>query len=553
MNSFKLPKWWVQSQTRTSLPEEGDLEGCFEHISSFMNSQRLLELEDNGMVDLLMLKDTVDNVVKCQDGVVFDITVNDDANVHDTVTNDQPTDTTHAPTNSARSTHFSDTDNTTAVNTNQTVPVVENTSGAMASSVGPTPNSELQKMLQSNEELSKKLMQCITTPTTQSVSSQPSVTQSAAQNRETLYSSDQYKPSTLQPREKVISIRELSYLQRREFKIQGGQIGDHNSDITYSNVCKQIDEGIQEDFSDSEIVRAVLRIIKPGNFKDMLMNKDDVTVAELKGFLQSHLREKNSTELFQELMCTKQNNNETPQQFLYRAIGQRIVFTSNLPDASIKYSRATVQDVFLHTVYQGLEHRHNDIRRELKPLLSDAEVKDKTILRHVMKITTEESERQQRLGPTPHQTQTNVRSAQFGASTTQEQGAKQQITEHAAGMDIIQQLSAKIEALTRVVDSMKQPIQPLKTEQTCQFSTRNMTNPRRERTNGCPRCVEQGLSNCNHCFYCGEEGHRAVGCLKKPKHQGNWSRSLQGAPSDRVSNVPAKWCQWKPDSHKKHH
>lgn len=40
-----------------------------------------------------------------------------------------------------------------------------------------------------------------------------------------------------------------------------------------------------KDFSDSEIVRAVLRIIKPGNFKDMLMNKDDVSVEELKGFI----------------------------------------------------------------------------------------------------------------------------------------------------------------------------------------------------------------------------------------------------------------------------
>lgn len=67
-----------------SVLEEGDPDGCFEHISSFMNSQRLLELEDNGMVDLLMLKDTVDNVINDQDVVLFDKTVNDDAHVHDT-------------------------------------------------------------------------------------------------------------------------------------------------------------------------------------------------------------------------------------------------------------------------------------------------------------------------------------------------------------------------------------------------------------------------------------------------------------------------------------
>ena len=117
-------------------------------------------------------------------------------------------------------------------------------------------------------------------------------------------------------REKLVSLRDLSYLHRREFKILGGQIGDHGSDITYNNICKQIEEGAREDFSEAEIVRSVLRIVKPRNFKDMLMNKEDMTVAELKMFLQSHLGEKNSTELLQELMCAKQSESETPQQFL---------------------------------------------------------------------------------------------------------------------------------------------------------------------------------------------------------------------------------------------
>lgn len=101
------------------------------------------------------------------------------------------------------------------------------------------------------------------------------------------------------------------------------------------------------------MVRDVLRIIKPGHFKDILMNKEEMTLAELKEFLQAHLREKNSTELFEELMCARQDEQETPQQFLYRVIGlkQPILFSSKLPDAGIKYSAATVQDVFLHTVH----------------------------------------------------------------------------------------------------------------------------------------------------------------------------------------------------------
>lgn len=113
----------------------------------------------------------------------------------------------------------------------------------------------------------------------------------------------------------------------------------------------------------------------------MLMNKEEITVAELKVFLQVHLSEKNTTELFQELMCARQDEQETPQQFLYSVIAlkQRVLFSSKWPDAGIKYS-ATVQDVFLHTVRQGLGHKYTDIRRELKPLLSGNDVSDETIL-----------------------------------------------------------------------------------------------------------------------------------------------------------------------------
>ncbi|KAK0134695.1 hypothetical protein N1851_029711 [Merluccius polli] len=125
------------------------------------------------------------------------------------------------------------------------------------------------------------------------------------------------EPASQSAREGMTSLRELSYLPRREFKVQGG---DQSSDISYNNVCRQIDDGIREGFTDSEIVRGVLKIIRLGIFKEMLINKDDMTVTEFKGFLQTHLKEKNSTELFQELMCTKQDENETPQQFLYRVI-----------------------------------------------------------------------------------------------------------------------------------------------------------------------------------------------------------------------------------------
>lgn len=126
--------------------------------------------------------------------------------------------------------------------------------------------------------------------------------------------------------------------------IQGGQFGDQRSDLSYNNICRQIDEGVEERLSKTELLGGVLRVNKSGNFKNMLMHKDDLTIDELKGFLQFHLGGRSNTIRFQELMCTKKNYNETPQQFLYHVIGlkQNILFAAKYADTEIKFNANTV-------------------------------------------------------------------------------------------------------------------------------------------------------------------------------------------------------------------
>lgn len=68
---------------------------------------------------------------------------------------------------------------------------------------------------------------------------------------------------------------------RREFKIYGGQISDIGSEMSYSSLCKQMDQGLLEGFSESEVIRTVLKITKPGTFREMLTSKDDLTMIEL--------------------------------------------------------------------------------------------------------------------------------------------------------------------------------------------------------------------------------------------------------------------------------
>lgn len=431
-----------------------DQEGCFDHISSFMYSKPLLEAEDGGMVDLLMLKDFIDDVIENRQ--VCDDSEDVDSPVTQTVTQTvQPP----RPSSGMGDSPTQPVPVTTIANMVNRPPVAGTTSPAgLASSIPDITNAELQEMLNSYEALGKRLRQSVMVPTEQSPR-QPTglLVQADLTQSDPLQPNPPGQPRARPTREGMISLRDLSYLQRREFRVQGGQVGDHSSDISYNNICKQMGEGIREGFPDAEIVRGVLRIIKPGTFKDMLINEDDLTVLELKGFLQAHLREKNSTELFQELMCARQDESETPQQFLYRVIGlkQRVLFTSKMSDAGIKYSAATVQDVFLHSVYQGLGYKHSDIRRELKPLLSSGEVSDETILRHIMRITSEESERQKRIGSSRRQNITSAHSAQSELNTLQE-CRKQDRPIDTTKTDPIKELTAKVNELAGLVEAMRQ-------------------------------------------------------------------------------------------------
>ncbi|KAL1269483.1 hypothetical protein QQF64_031772 [Cirrhinus molitorella] len=487
----------VPGRDQSELDPE-DSENCFDHINAFMTCEFLLESEDQGMSELLSLQETV-NSVKQLCTVAYSQEINKDIQ---TTSKPQSLNTTDPvqPTSSFNVTGSGD-----------------------IRKAGADTDTEVQRMLSDYEELSKKLRQYMSTPTQHNTLAQH------MQTSETTQHTSQPEVAKQLHSDRVFPVSSLSYIPHREFKIHGGQIGDHTSDITYNNVCRQIDNGFKENFSDAEIVRGVLRIIKPGFFKDMLMNKEDMTIRELKGFLQSHLGDRSSTELFQELMCTKQSEHETPQQFLYRVMGlkQKILFAARQAGSDKKYNPATVQDVFLHTVYQGLGHKCKDIRSELKPLLADSNISDDEILKHVMKVTSEENERLRRLGAPSRSKSSMASCAQLSQEPATETKAVKETPEMKCHSDTITQLTAKIDALTSMVDTMKHSTSP-SPRSSCECSASKSTAHHITRPRGCPQCVERGLQGCAHCFICGQEGHRAVGCLRKPQRQGNEKRSLKG-------------------------
>lgn len=333
----------------------------------------------------------------------------------------------------------------------------------------------------------------------------------------------------------VIKLTDVAaLLPRREFRIHSGQISDSDSDVSYSSLCRQIDEGLSENLTEAEVIRTVLQLIKPGTFKDMLMTKDGLTVAELKRFLRAHLRDKSSAELFQELSNAKQQEKESPQQFMYRLMGlkQRVVFASQQGSSEFQYDTKLVHGVFLHSLYQGISEKYAYVRRDLKPVISNTSVTDDFILEIMTKSISEEVGRQARLGHTHKNKTVTVSATQQGERqhagpppAEVQASVLQTKAEVQANRIAIHELTAHVSALAKSIEKVFIPTNS--TPELPQVNSASTVQPPKSATKGkCQPCLAQGTAICNHCFRCGQEGHRAVGCLSKTKSAGNVRRSL---------------------------
>ncbi|XP_061817764.1 uncharacterized protein [Nerophis lumbriciformis] len=478
---------------------KGDEESCFDYICTYLNCRTLLESEDQGISCLLSLRDTINDIRASRFAEVRHA-----KQTESVIINPPPLQLTTMQQGQRD-------------NSDDTLPHVSADSQAL----------EYQILMANYESLGRKISEYETQKTRTynathmyDSTNMPTLTDTrqahtamhtpTSAGTQTLHQAASHaRPSSMVP------LREIPLLQRREFKVHGGQVGDSVSDISYHGLCKQIDEGLKASYSEGEIIQGIFRIVRPGQFKDMLVNKDDLTLCELRSFLRSHLSGKSGSELFQELMSTRQLESESPQQFLYRMIGlkQKVLFASRQGNMDIEYEPRTVQNVFLRTILQGLLPKFSDIRTELKPMLSDYAVSDEALIRHVSQVCSEESERQRRLAHGSRQKVTHAHSAQLETDKDMEKTLQHKTKNKS---NVIEELSSKVDALTKLVESLTAN-QML--EQPCRCTNARPRPRQTARQYSCPKCAEEGTSPCHHCFLCGEVGHRAVGCLKRPRVQ----------------------------------
>ena len=152
---------------------------------------------------------------------------------------------------------------------------------------------------------------------------------------------------------------DASKVLRWEFKIHGVVAGDNFKDrLSFLSLVRQIESGTKAGYKESEIVEAVIRAVSPSlNLRSYLEMIRDLSLSRFRQIIKSHFKQKLATELYQELSVLCQEANESPQDFLVRALNlkQQIIFVSNATDGSIKYELSLVQALILHVVETGLQ------------------------------------------------------------------------------------------------------------------------------------------------------------------------------------------------------
>ena len=152
----------------------------------------------------------------------------------------------------------------------------------------------------------------------------------------------------------VLKMKEVLFTKTfRDFIGEKGQ----KDKLSYTSLLKQIEEGRDKGYSDKEIVNAVLRAIAPGLYlRNVLETTKNLTLSRLMKFLQSHVVERNTTDLCQHLSSITQGSQETATQFVYRAMSlrQKLIVLSKSPAAEIKYDQDLVQRLFLKSLETGL-------------------------------------------------------------------------------------------------------------------------------------------------------------------------------------------------------
>ena len=306
---------------------------------------------------------------------------------------------------------------------------------------------------------------------------------------------------------------DVSKVLKRDFKIHGVVAGDNFKDgLSFVSLSRQIDAGLKAGYKENEIIDAVIRAVSPSlQLRSYLEMIQDLTLTRLRLIMKAHFKQKSGTELYQELSNLCQETNETPQDFLLRAMRQQIMFVSSVSDSPIKYEPSLVQSLFLHVLETGL--RGEAVRAKLR-------VSDEQLLEKINQIMSVEMKRCNKMSSGGKK---GWRVNQVGTSSVSSNpapGQPGQTPQSESAKSVKKEakpnsLVTALEAIQSDLTSLKQAFDKAHTSSERTANERyGSANQSQVRHRKCSACYSASVERCDHCFKCGLSHHFARGCRK---------------------------------------
>ena len=295
---------------------------------------------------------------------------------------------------------------------------------------------------------------------------------------------------------------------KKDLKIKG-QIGGpgEKGKLNFISVVRKIERALHQGYSETEVCEAVIEMISPEQkLRSLLDGKFDLNLPTLRRFLRSHFKEAEATELYNQLCNLSQDEGTSPDDFVQEAIVLRdkILFSSKEDDTEFQYTEVLVQKQCTHAIVTGL--RNDNIKFEVKAALTSGKhLKDEELMEIVSKSVKEEKERQRKLKSSKSKTgKVNVVSEKEDVEDKKHQNKENPIVAE------LKELRAEL----KEISTLKTDVEVLKE---CVRNIGGGKNPNgyqggRKVQFGCDACKEQNLFGCNHCFKCGEPGHKKPEC-----------------------------------------
>ena len=268
---------------------------------------------------------------------------------------------------------------------------------------------------------------------------------------------------------------------RKDFRIIG-QIGEpHQKEkLTFISLTRQVEEAVRKKYPEQEIIAGILKAIVPRSLRSYLELMQDLSLPKLCQVLRIHYREKSATELYQELIEMRQEKDEEASQFLIRALDvrEKIVFTAKEDEGSVRYTKETVQGLFLKTIESGLDQ---EVASRARTVLLKGNVSDVELISEINLAEESVKLRKQKQGPPLKE-----KAVKLKISAVQKQEESEMLL--------------ALKEMRTQITSLQDQVQDLK------------NNPVRRRSISCEKCTREGKDKCDHCLRCGETGHMARGC-----------------------------------------